>query len=234
MKVKLMILGVSVIIFLSLIYINPGSVVSQPSFNGSAPGCAGGSCHTLQDGITTVAGTAGLQVQVMVNGVSSGSQVAGELVDANGTVVDVNNGTTSNPFTLTAPTQGEYTINAGFRRPSREWDSVMVSLGTTGIGDPHSGVVSGKFELFPNHPNPFNNETIIQFSVPTRSNVELNIYNIGGQLVRRLASANYPSGVHSVRWDGRNNYGQLVASGIYLYELRAGNVHQVRQLILTK
>lgn len=103
-------------------------LLSEPGFNGPSPGCDGSGCHTFHDGDVAVTSINGLQVQVTVSGVSSGSKVAGELVDVNGVVVDVVNPTNSNPFTLTAPSSGTYRINAGYKNPSRRWDSTMVAL----------------------------------------------------------------------------------------------------------
>jgi hypothetical protein len=69
---------------------------------------------------------------VTVSGVSGGSPVAGELVDMNGTVVDVINPTSTNPFVLTAPAEGEYTVNAGYNDPDRVYDTQVVTIGGSG------------------------------------------------------------------------------------------------------
>ena len=114
-------------IFLIVIPIN----ISRPSFNGTNPGCDGGGCHTFQDGIVSASVT-DLQVQITVSGTNN--DVAGELVDGTGTVVDVNNGTSSNPFTLTAPGPGVYTVNAGHAGPLL-WDSASVSITITDVGE---------------------------------------------------------------------------------------------------
>ncbi|MEJ2634500.1 MAG: FlgD immunoglobulin-like domain containing protein [Calditrichia bacterium] len=206
----------------------------QPSFNGSAPGCSGGSCHTFQSGLVSATPLNNLQVQVTVTGVQAGRAVAGELVDQSGTVVDVINSTTDNPFTLSAPSAGEYTINAGFKSPSREWDSTSVNLGATGINIPSPSRVGSSFELFPNHPNPFNSETIIKFSLPRDAEAELVIFNINGQVVRNLASGHFASGIHTLRWNGKDNTGQTCASGMYLCQIKSGRHTMVRRLIFSK
>jgi len=99
---------------------------SEPGFNGSAPGCSGSGCHSFQDNNVSVVPLSNLQVQVTVTG--NTGNVAGELVDGNGTVVAVMNATSSNPFILTAPSEGTYLINAGYKNPSRRWDSTHVTL----------------------------------------------------------------------------------------------------------
>jgi len=82
--------------------------ISQPSFNGTNPAVDGGSCHTLQDG-KVIATVTDLQVSITVTGTTN--SVAGELVDAGGTVVAFNNSTGNNPFTLSAPGPGVYRVN---------------------------------------------------------------------------------------------------------------------------
>jgi hypothetical protein len=100
---------------------------AEPGFNGSAPGCSGSGCQSFQDNIVSVVPMSNLQVQITLSGTSS--NVAGELVDENGTVVAVINNTTSNPFILTAPAEGTYLVNAGFKNPSpRRWDSTHVTF----------------------------------------------------------------------------------------------------------
>jgi hypothetical protein len=99
---------------------------SEPGFNGSSPGCSGSGCHTFQDNIVSVVPLSNLQVQITLTG-NSGN-VAGELVNGSGTVVAVINTTSSNPFVLTAPSEGTYLINAGYKSPSRRWDSTHVTL----------------------------------------------------------------------------------------------------------
>jgi len=101
-------------------------LVSQPSFNGSSPGCSGSGCHTFSDGDVSVTLLDSITVEVTVSGTSN--KVGGELVDIGGNVVDVINSTNSNPFTLTAPTPGYYVINAGYKDPQRNWDSAAVNL----------------------------------------------------------------------------------------------------------
>lgn len=103
------------------------SIHSEPSFN-SGPGCSGSGCHSFSDGKVSVTYLGNNQVEVTVSGTTS--RVAGELVDESGTVVSVINTTSSNPFILTAPGDGSYTINAGYKNPSRIWDSASVVIST--------------------------------------------------------------------------------------------------------
>ena len=77
------------------------------------------------------------------------------------------------------------------------------------------------FSLAQNYPNPFNSETVIGFTLPAAEEVELLLYNMGGQRVATLAKGWRPAGSHTVRWDGRNDLGQALASGAYFYGMEA-------------
>lgn len=76
-----------------------------------------------------------------------------------------------------------------------------------------------RFDLAQNYPNPFNPETIIKYQINSPSAVSLKIYNLRGQVVRTLLDAVQNSGNHEVTWDSRDNLGNEVASGVYVYRL---------------
>jgi hypothetical protein len=78
------------------------------------------------------------------------------------------------------------------------------------------------FEGVQAYPNPFNPDTFFRFKVPKAAPVKLHIFNLSGQLVRTLVNDDLPPGVHHRRWNGRNNAGYPIASGIYLYRLQVG------------
>lgn len=90
------------------------------------------------------------------------------------------------------------------------------------------------YGLFQNYPNPFNPEAEIRFQVPKASHVILKVYNLIGQDVRTLIDHNYSAGSHSVRWDGRDNQGRAVASGVYLYRMQAGGFTEVKKMNLLR
>jgi flagellar hook assembly protein FlgD len=77
-------------------------------------------------------------------------------------------------------------------------------------------------ELSQNEPNPFNPTTTIEYSVPSRTQVELSIFNVHGRRIRRLASGVRGAGRYTVSWDGRDGAGDRVAAGVYFYRLVAG------------
>ena len=91
-----------------------------------------------------------------------------------------------------------------------------------------------KYALDQNYPNPFNPSTIIQYALPKSSHVTLKIYNMLGQEVKTLLNVNQNAGAKQVQWNGDNNYGSKVASGIYIYMIKADNFYQAKKMILMK
>lgn len=105
----------------------------------------------------------------------------------------------------------------------------------TGVGESTStGSLPTVFNLQQNYPNPFNPSTTIRFDLATRSRVTLKVYNLLGQEVRTLLSAPMEAGSHQVVWDGHDNLGQAVASGVYIYRMAAGGQVQTRRMVLMK
>jgi hypothetical protein len=85
-----------------------------------------------------------------------------------------------------------------------------------------------------NYPNPFNSQTTIRFGLPERAEVELAIFNLAGQKVATLAQGPFEAGSYTLSWDGRNEQGQSVASGLYVYRLITGSVTQIKKLTLLR
>ena len=107
------------------------------------------------------------------------------------------------------------------------------NLQITGINEDNYLIL--KVDDLKNYPNPFNPKTTINFSVTqTSSFVTLDIYNIKGQKVKHLVSDQLPTGQHSVVWDGRDDNGKSVSSGIYFYKLKTNNFEKTRKMILMK
>ena len=96
-----------------------------------------------------------------------------------------------------------------------------------------------KNELLVNYPNPFNPDTWIPFQISTGSEVILTIYNLQGQIIRQIDLGFKPAGFYvrkdrAIYWDGRSQNGERVASGIYVYQLRASDFSESRKLALIK
>jgi len=90
------------------------------------------------------------------------------------------------------------------------------------------------FELNANHPNPFNPSTTIKYELPQAVDVKLVIYDMMGRHVRTLVNQTQPAGRYAMNWDGRNEQGQAVASGTFIYQLRAGSFVQRRKMALIR
>jgi len=90
------------------------------------------------------------------------------------------------------------------------------------------------FQLYPNYPNPFNSSTNIQFRLPKMTDVSIQVFNINGKLVRTLFQGRKLAGSHILHWDGTDDLGRKISSGIYCYKMVAGSFREARKLILVK
>jgi hypothetical protein len=90
------------------------------------------------------------------------------------------------------------------------------------------------FALVQNYPNPFNSDTVIRFALPVAGDVELAVFNLAGQRAATLVQGMRDAGTYAVRWDGTDDAGQALASGVYLYRLRAGAQEQTCKLLLVR
>jgi minor extracellular serine protease Vpr len=97
-----------------------------------------------------------------------------------------------------------------------------------------AGAPLPRLALLPNRPNPFNPATTIAFTTPAAGSISLRVYGANGRLVRRVVEGWLPAGSHEARWDGRDQAGRPVASGIYLYELAEGAKRLTRKMSLLK
>ena len=102
-----------------------------------------------------------------------------------------------------------------------------------------SSLIPKETALLHNYPNPFNPETWIPYRLAHAADVEITIYNTRGTVVRRLDLGHQSAGFYTVRakagyWNGRNEFGELVASGLYFYQLRAGDYSALRRMVILK
>lgn len=105
--------------------------------------------------------------------------------------------------------------------------------GVTGITD-WNKFVPGKFMVYQNYPNPFNPTTTISYEIPNSTQVKIVVYDMLGREVATLLNSDQQAGVHQVVWDGRNSFGQQVASGSYIYRITAGENVQVKKMVFLK
>lgn len=118
-----------------------------------------------------------------------------------------------------------YSVEAGF------WGSSPEVI--TGVDD-ETPVRFERAELHQNTPNPFNPRTTIQFALPTESHVELVLYDTSGRKIRTLLDERLAAGVVSVTWDGTDDVGHAVSSGVYVYQLRTASFTASRKMVLVR
>ncbi len=94
--------------------------------------------------------------------------------------------------------------------------------------------VPTSYSLSQNYPNPFNPTTQIRFSIPNDSKVELKIFDILGREVATLVKGDFKAGYYTFEWNGKNDYGQRVTSGIYIYRIVAGKFVQTKKMMMLK
>jgi hypothetical protein len=145
----------------------------------------------------------------------------------------------SQPLTVTfkPQTAGNFAGWIGFVSNDPQTDTLRVYVQGTGkqvTGIAESSEIPTTYGISPNYPNPFNPTTTIKYQLPQSSEVELLIYNVLGQKVKTVLDQRVEAGYHSVEWDGRNDMGMQVGSGIYIYRFRADNFLKVQKMILMK
>ena len=95
-------------------------------------------------------------------------------------------------------------------------------------------LVPGVFALHQNYPNPFNPKTEIRFDLPEATVVDISIYNLMGQKVKTLANKEVSPGYHVMQWDGTNDRGGMVSTGMYFYTLNTEKFHAMRKMLFLK
>jgi len=106
---------------------------------------------------------------------------------------------------------------------------------STGIDERNSHSAPSAFELVGNYPNPFNASTSIKYTLPQKAHVKIDIYNIQGQLVRTLSKGEKSSGTHIAVWDGKDNIGKNVSSGVYFFQLKTPTgILEIRKMLLLR
>lgn len=114
-------------------------------------------------------------------------------------------------------------------------DDVEVwGLGGDGVDAEQNHATPTDFKLSQNYPNPFNPTTGISFVLPETNNTKLVVYNTTGQVIRTLLNADLAAGAHSMSWDGLNESGTAVSSGIYFYQLTSGKQTISKRMLLMK
>jgi len=113
-------------------------------------------------------------------------------------------------------------------------EEVIASEPEPDVSESDLVVHTGNSKLVGNFPNPFNPETTVRFTLPNEESVVLEIFNVRGQRVRTLVNGYMNSGMHNIVWNGKDDSGREVGSGVYFYRLIAGDYQSVRRMILMK
>ncbi|MFQ5674457.1 MAG: FlgD immunoglobulin-like domain containing protein [bacterium] len=177
-----------------------------------------------------------------------GNPVSGATVDGHwsGLTQDIDSGTTGSDgtvslnsdrinangiftFTVNTVTHSILTYNPTLNVIT---SNSISNLSKSGPAPTESEQIPVKFQLFQNHPNPFNPETSIRFVLQKAGHVAITVYNMRGQLIRQLVSTELAAGEHTVNWNGKDNFGNVVSSGLYFYKMTAGNFSQVKKMSL--
>ena len=104
----------------------------------------------------------------------------------------------------------------------------------TDAGDPGVQNVPRRTALHQNAPNPFNPMTTIRFDLARKGPLRLHVYDVAGRLVRTLIDDTMEPGMHQTVWNGQDDAGRQVSSGVYLYQLLAGEFRGTRKLVLLR
>ncbi len=130
-----------------------------------------------------------------------------------------------------------YTWNDETVRPGVTYYYKLEAVNVTGGSEefgPLEFRLTARFTMYQNVPNPFNPVTKIRFTIPETGHVDLRIYDVTGRLVRTLVDRKLAADNHEVTWDGTNNGGRHVASGVYFYRIMAGKHRKTRKMVLLR
>lgn len=128
-------------------------------------------------------------------------------------------------------------VNFGLVHGSADITPIVVPgyirYGAVGIND-ETAALPSEYELGQNYPNPFNPETNIEFQVPRASQVDIEIYNILGRKVKTLVAGYKEAGFYTTHWDGTNENGAAVPSGVYFYRMTAGDYTVAKKMVMLR
>jgi len=174
-------------------------------------------------------------VYIDQNGLTTGNiwRYAGRFMFAEGNTnwIQILNDTTLSNFTvdsLRSTVQDSIVIRADAIKLSEPGDTTAAVLVYPETGRPL------RYSLSQNYPNPFNAITRILYTTALEGRVSITIYNIMGQQVKTLVDRNLPYGNHSITWNGTDDFGRTVATGLYLVKMEAHNFNTVKKLLLMK
>jgi hypothetical protein len=129
---------------------------------------------------------------------------------------------------------GIYSANIKITSNDPEEEIVEIPVSFTVLQTSNSEEIPLLAKVMGNYPNPFNPTTKIVFQINTPADVKIDIFNTKGQRIKTYPSTSYAKGENSVVWNGQDDNGNQVGSGIYFYRIRAGNWHKTQKMLLLK
>ncbi len=143
-------------------------------------------------------------------------------------------------FDIVIPNDASFYV-VDIKRPAQsiEWPCYMATYNRGGniyqaTPNADDSVPEAATALLGNYPNPFNPSTLINFEMATPGTVSIEIFNQKGQLVKTLVNTDLPSGNHHAEWNGRDDSGSSVSSGVYFYRMRSGKYSSTRKMVMMK
>jgi hypothetical protein len=112
--------------------------------------------------------------------------------------------------------------------------ALFTAKSSVGVEDEPEDNLPSRFELSQNYPNPFNPVTTIEYRIMSRRHVTIEIFNVLGQKVRTLVDETTSAGSYRIEWNGSDDAGRQVSTGVYLYRFRAGDVVQTKKMLLLR
>lgn len=194
-----------------------GNLEQNPDGSGNGPSVRWAEILPTDLGTIYLVGTStGLYSSVGLSGTSTVWALEGATSIGNVVVDMVDSRTTDDLVVIATHGNGMYSSN------------VVVSL------EKNSENIVNNFQLKQNYPNPFNPTTTIDYEIPESSPVTIKIYNIQGKEIATLVNSNHIPGNYSVNWNGNDRFGRPVASGTYIYQIKAGKHQESKQMVLMR
>jgi hypothetical protein len=134
---------------------------------------------------------------------------------------------------------GNYTYTDSTAKTSSVYFYKLRDVSTSGLFSDHGPIMvesklPKQFKILQNYPNPFNPATNIRFELPVPAETRIFIFNISGQMVKKLVQRKLDQGYHQITWDGRNESGIQVSSGVYYYRVIAERFEETRKMVLLR
>jgi len=149
-------------------------------------------------------------------------------------MVVANSGDTSMAYIPPAGWNGETTFDYVVSDGNGGLDTATVFITVTPVSAVMDQIVPTSFALHQNFPNPFNPETTISYALPEKSHVTLRVFSIIGSEICTLVNGEKSAGQYEAIWNAQDRFGQPVSSGIYFYQLKAGDYSEIRKMLLVR